>query len=395
MYVKISIWIIGGREMDRYLDNSATTRPYDEVTEKMAEVMKNSYGNPSSLHRIGIAAEKEIKKAKEIISGTLKANPNEIYFTSGGTESNNLAIMGVCSAARGKHIISTPLEHPATMNTLAELEKRGYKVDFIPVTKDGVIDIPAFEDLISDDTVLVTAMLVNNEIGSIQPISKMCQVLKRKNPKAYFHVDAVQGYCKVLCDVKTLGVDLISISGHKIHGPKGIGVLYIKKGTKLAPIIFGGGQQDNIRPGTENVPAIAGIGVASKLCHGNMPNSVVRMDSLKNMLLEGILKSIPNVKVNTPENSAPHILNVSFKGVRSEVVLHSLENYGIYVSSGSACSSHKREPSYVLTAIGTDREMIDGSIRFSLSEFNTKEDIEETLKALNEIIPRLRKLNLR
>ena len=381
--------------MDRYLDNSATTRPYDEVTEKMAEVMKNSYGNPSSLHRIGIAAEKEIKKAKEIISGTLKANPNEIYFTSGGTESNNLAIMGVCSAARGKHIISTPLEHPATMNTLAELEKRGYKVDFIPVTKDGVIDIPAFEDLISDDTVLVTAMLVNNEIGSIQPISKMCQVLKRKNPMAYFHVDAVQGYCKVLCDVKTLGVDLISISGHKIHGPKGIGVLYIKKGTKLAPIIFGGGQQDNIRPGTENVPAIAGIGVASKLCHGNMPNSVVRMDSLKNMLLEGILKSIPNVKVNTPENSAPHILNVSFKGVRSEVVLHSLENYGIYVSSGSACSSHKREPSYVLTAIGTDREMIDGSIRFSLSEFNTKEDIEETLKALNEIIPRLRKLNLR
>ena len=380
--------------MVRYLDNSSTTRPYDSVTDKMAEIMKSQYGNPSSLHRLGIAAEKTVKTAQEQIASTLKVSPSEIYFTSGGTESDNLAIMGVCQAARGRHIISTPLEHPAVMNTLAFLGKHGWKIDFIPVGHDGVVNLPAFEDLIRSDTVLVTAMLVNNEIGSVQPIAKMAAVLKRKNPKAYFHVDAVQGYCKVPCDAKVLGADMISISGHKIHGPKGIGVLYIKKGVKISPIIFGGGQQNDLRPGTENVPGIAGIGLAAKTCFDNMPDSVPRMEQLRKQLESDILKNIPNVKINTPEDCAPHILNVSFGGVRSEVVLHSLENEGIYVSSGSACSSHKKEPSYVLTAIGTDRKMIDGSIRFSLSEFTTREDIDATVDALIRIIPALRRLNL-
>ncbi len=380
--------------MERYLDNSATTRPYDAVTEKVAEVMRNCYGNPSSLHRLGIAAEKEVRAAKEAIARTLHAAPGEIYFTSGGTESNNLAIRGVCAAGRGRHILTTPLEHPATMNTLGHLRKKGWRVDAAPVQSDGVISLSALEKMVTADTVLLTAMLVNNEIGSIQPIAKMAKILKKKNPRAVFHVDAVQGYGKVLCDVRELGVDLLSISGHKIHGPKGIGVLYIKKGTKIAPILYGGGQQDNLRSGTENVPGIAGLGLAAEICHKNMKESVPEMERLRRRLEQGIIANIPNVRINTPKGCAPHILNVSFGGVRSEVVLHSLENEGIYVSSGSACSSHKKEPSYVLTAIGTPREMIDGSIRFSLSEMNTEEDIDAAVAALTAIVPRLRKLNL-
>ena len=380
--------------MERYLDNSATTRPYDAVTEKVAEVMRDCYGNPSSLHRLGIAAEKEVRAAKEAIARTLHAAPGEIYFTSGGTESNNLAIRGVCAAGRGRHILTTPLEHPATMNTLSHLRKKGWRVDAVPVQSDGVISLSALEKMVTADTVLLTAMLVNNEIGPIQPIAKMAKILKKKNPRAVFHVDAVQGYGKVLCDVRELGVDLLSISGHKIHGPKGIGVLYIKKGTKIAPILYGGGQQDNLRSGTENVPGIAGLGLAAEICHKNMKESVPKMERLRRRLEQGIVDNIPDVRINTPGECAPHILNVSFGGVRSEVVLHSLENEGIYVSSGSACSSHKKEPSYVLTAIGTPREMIDGSIRFSLSEMNTEEDIDAAVAALTAIVPRLRKLNL-
>ena len=223
----------------------------------------------------------------------------------------------------------------------------------------------------------------------------MAKILKRKNPKAYLHVDAVQGYGKIPCDVRELGADLLSISGHKIHGPKGVGVHYIKKGVRLSPILYGGGQQNNLRPGTENVPGIAGLGVAAKRCHQHLLENAKRMQELRKTLEQGICDRIDRVEVNTPEQAAPHILNVSFGGVRSEVVLHSLENEGIYVSSGSACSSHKKEPSYVLTAIGVDREMIDGSIRFSLSEFTTEEDIHATVDALQTIVQRIRKLNLR
>lgn len=381
--------------MERYLDNSATTRPYDEVAKTVARVMTQQYGNPSSLHRLGIAAEKEVKEAKESIASALKAQPGEIYFTSGGTESNNTAIMGVCRAARGRHIISTPLEHPATMNTLAKLQEEGWRVDFIPVDRDGVVSLPAFEEMIRPDTVLVTAMLVNNEIGSVQPIARMTSILKKKNPHAYLHVDAVQGFCKVPCSVRDLGADLLSISGHKIHGPKGIGVLYVKKDTRLAPILYGGGQQDNLRPGTENVPGIAGLGVAVKRCYAAMPEATARMETLRKRLEDGIVAAIPNVRVNTPKVCAPHILNVSFGGAKSEVILHSLENEEIYVSSGSACSSHKKEPSYVLSAIGVERSMIDGSIRFSLSEFNTEEDMDDTVRALTQIVTRIRKLNMR
>ncbi len=381
--------------MEIYLDNSATTRPYMRVCEKVAEVMRNNYGNPSSLHRLGISAEKEIKTAREIIASTLGARTDEIFFTSGGTESNNLAIMGVCGASRGKRILATQIEHPATINTFVALENRGYTIELIPVDENGIVRLVEFEEMLTSDTALVSVMLVNNELGSVQPIAKMAQILKNRVPDAKLHVDAVQGYCKIPFTARELGADLVSISGHKIHGPKGTGALYIKKGTRIAPIIFGGGQQDGIRPGTENVPGIAGLGVAAGHCHSKMGEAVKTMNSLRKRLEEGICSKIERVRVNTPQNCAPHILNISFEGVRSEVILHSLENEGIYVSSGSACSSHKKEPSYVLTAIGIDRALIDGSIRFSLSEFTTKEEIDKAITALSMIIPRLRKLNLR
>ena len=381
--------------MEIYLDNSATTRPYDSVCQKVADVMRNNYGNPSSLHRLGISAEKEIKQAREIVAESLGVRPDEIYFTSGGTESNNLAIMGVCSASRGKHIIASGIEHPATLNTFNHLEEKGYRVDYIPVDYRGIVNLAEFEEMLSPDTAVVSVMLVNNEIGSVQPIAKMEQIIRNRCPKAYLHVDAVQGYCKIPFSQRELGADLISISGHKIHGPKGTGALYIKKGTRLAPIIFGGGQQNNIRPGTENVPGIAGLGLAAKECYSKMKTAIPEMNALKKRLAEGLHSRIENIRVNTPEISAPHILNVSFEGVRSEIILHSLENDGIFVSSGSACSSHKKEPSYVLTAIGLTPKLIDGSIRFSMSEFTTKEEIDKVIAVLAELIPRLRKLNLK
>ncbi|MGN1092196.1 MAG: cysteine desulfurase family protein [Monoglobaceae bacterium] len=381
--------------MEIYLDNSSTTKPYQAVCDKVADVMINNYGNPSSLHRLGISAEKEIKIARESLADALGVRSDEIYFTSGGTEGDNIAINGVCYAARGKHVLTTPIEHPAVLNTLAALEEDGYIVEEIPIDNNGVVILSEFEKMLSADTVLVTSMLVNNEIGSVQPIGQMSKIIKKKCPNCYLHVDAVQGFCKVQCTQRKLGADMITISGHKIHGPKGVGALYIKKGTRLAPIIFGGGQQNGIRPGTENVPGIAGLGVAVKECNSKMAENVPVIAELKKRLKDGLVKNIDNIRINTPENSAPHILNVSFVGVRSEVVLHSLEKEGIFVSSGSACSSHKSEPSYVLTSIGLDRREIDGSIRFSLSEFTTAEEIDKTISVLSKLIPRLRKLNMK
>lgn len=381
--------------MEIYFDNSATTKPYDEVAAAVFDTMKNNYGNPSSLHELGIEAERAVKQAKERVAAALKVSPNEIFFTSGGTESDNIAILGVAKASRGRHIISTPLEHPAVLNTLSELESRGYHVDYAPVGKDGKVILSEFKKLIRPDTILVTAMLVNNEIGTIEPVAEMSRILKLRNPRAVFHVDAVQGFGKIHMTADSLGADLISLSSHKIHGPKGMGALYIRKGTRLRPIMFGGGQQQGIRSGTENVPGIVGFGLAAKIAVTDLNEKTAKMEKLKTRLRNEIKNSIDNIMINTPENNAPHILNVSFGGVKAEVVLHSLEMQDIYVSSGSACSSHKKEPSYVLTEIGVPRQMIDGSIRFSLSEFNTEEDVDTTVEALKKIIPRLRKLNMR
>jgi len=379
--------------MDIYLDNSATTMAYPECGELVRSVMTREYGNPSSLHRKGMEAEKIVKTAKKRIADTLKVSEKEIYFLSGGTEGDNLAILGTAAAKRGKHIISSSIEHPAVLNTLEYLEEKKYSVSYIPVDKNGVCDLKCFEQSIKGDTILVTCMLVNNEIGTIQPIKEMASILKKKNPNVLLHVDAVQAYGKIPFSAASLGADMITLSSHKIHGPKGMGVLYIKSGVNIKPIIFGGGQQNNIRPGTENVPGIAGFGLAAEISYTNFAEKTERMKLLRDRLKAGIVSSIPDVKINTPDSgAAPHILNVSFKGAKSEVILHTLENFGIYVSSGSACSSHKKAPSYVLTAIGLDKMWIDGSIRFSLSEFTTKEEIDYTLEKLKIAVEGVRKV---
>lgn len=376
-----------------YLDNSSTTRAYKECAELVADVMYNSFGNPSSLHRKGIEAEKIIKTAREQVAETIKATPGEVYFTSGGTESDNLAIIGACKASRGKHIISTNIEHPAVLNTLQHLEKRGYSVDLMPVSKKGTVDVERLARMIRKDTALVTCMYVNNEIGTVEPIEAIGRVIKKENPNTLFHIDAVQAYGKIPFSAGKTGADFIALSSHKIHGPKGVGALYVKNKTKLAPILFGGGQQDNIRPGTENVPGVAGFGLAAKMSYEHIAEKTEKMSYLKNRLRDGILSNLDHVVVNTPNDAAaPHILNISFGYVKSEVLLHSLEADGIFVSSGSACSSHKKGPSYVLTAIGTEPKMIDGSIRFSLSEFTTVEEIDYTIEKVTEHVKKIRKL---
>ncbi len=380
-------------KLEIYLDNSATTMAYPECGELVSSVMTKEYGNPSSLHRKGMEAEKIVKTAAKRIADTIKVSDKEIYFLSGGTEGDNLAILGTCASKRGRHIITSAVEHPAVLSTLEYLESKGYVISRIPVLKDGRCDLKSFEKMIRQDTVLVTCMLVNNEIGTIEPIKEMSDILKRRNPSAVFHVDAVQGYGKLKFSAQSLGADIITLSSHKIHGPKGMGALYIKSGLNIRPIIYGGGQQGNIRPGTENVPGIAGFGLAALMSYTDFERKTEKMRTLRERLEQGIVSNIPDVKVNTPEReSAPHILNVSFKGAKSEVILHSLENYGIYVSSGSACSSHKKAPSYVLTAIGLDRTLIDGSIRFSLSEFTTKEEIDYTVDKLISTVETVRKV---
>ncbi len=381
--------------MEIYFDNSSTTRPYDEVAAAMFDTMSNNYGNPSSLHRLGIEAERAVKTAKERIATGIKATPGEILFTSGGTESDNIALLGSAAANRGRHIITTPLEHPAVMSTLGELKNRGYKVDYTPVDSGGRVILKEFEKLIRPDTFLVSAMIVNNEIGTLEPLQEMSKILKSKNPRALFHTDAIQGLGKVPISVDAINADMVSLSSHKIHGPKGIGALYIRRGTKLKPILFGGGQQGGMRSGTENVPGIVGFGLAVKMATQDLTQKTERMSRLRKRLEKGIVKTIDNIRVNTPEVCAPHILNISFGGIKSEVLLHSLEMQDIFVSSGSACSSHKKEPSYVLTEIGVPGHMIDGSIRFSLSEFTTEEQVDTVIDAIRGIVPRLRRLNIR
>ena len=359
--------------MEVYLDNSSTTRMYDECIDKMSAAMRENYGNPSSLHRKGIGAEQLIRYSRTAIAESLRVKEDEIIFTSGGTEADNLAIRGGCGANRGKHILTTAVEHPAVLNMLEYMSSIGYRVEKVPVGNDGIADINAFSGMIRPDTVLVTVMYVNNETGAIQPVREMCRIFKKRNLRGIFHVDAVQAYGKIPFTAAQIGADMISLSSHKIHGPKGVGALYIKNGTKISPIIYGGGQQRNLRPGTENVHGIYGFGIAAELSRQNIERKGERMRELRERLRRGIV-----------------ILNVSFNGTKSEVLLHSLENEGIYVSSGSACSSHKKGPSYVLTAMGIDRNLIDGTLRFSLSEFTTAEEIDYTVNSLVKIVKQVR-----
>ena len=380
--------------MEIYLDNSATTRAFDEVAEIVKHTMCVDYGNPSSMHQKGVEAERYVKESKEIIARTLKVQEKEIFYTSGGTESDNWALMGAASAnsRAGRHLITTKVEHPAILQTMEYLASIGYEVTYLTVDEKGVICLEELERAIRPDTILVSIMHVNNEVGALQPVEEAGLLIKRMNPKTLFHVDAVQSFGKYRIYPKKSKIDMLSVSGHKIHGPKGTGFLYIDDHVKIKPILFGGGQQKGLRSGTENVPGVAGIGKATQLMYRNLTEDVERLYELKRHFTDGILE-IKNVKVNGPmyEEGAPHIVSVSFAGVRSEVLLHALEDRGVYVSAGSACASNKHTVSTTLKSMGATQEMLDSTIRFSFSIFTTREELDYTLKCLNEILPMLRR----
>ncbi len=384
--------------MEIYLDNSATTRCFDSVVQVMNKVYLQDYGNPSSMHNKGVEAEKYIRDAKEVIAKNLKVNAKEIYFTSGGTESDNTAIIGAALANHraGRHIITTKMEHPAVLQSMKYLENQGFRVTYLPVNANGVVSLEDIQKAISPDTILVSIMHTNNEIGSVQPIAEIGALIKKRKPNVIFHVDAVQGYGKYHIYPKRMGIDLLSVSGHKIHGPKGIGFLYVNEKVKLQPMVLGGGQQGGMRSGTENVPGIAGIAKAVEEIYTNMEEEVERLYELREYFIDGLSK-IDKIRVNgaTGRSGAPHIVSVSVKGVRAEVLLHALEEKGICVSAGSACASNKNTTSATLRAIGLEKEYMDATLRFSFSVFTTKQEIDITLAALEELIPMLRRYTRR
>jgi Cysteine sulfinate desulfinase/cysteine desulfurase and related enzymes len=383
--------------MEAYLDNAATTRPFTEVRDIMMKTMDSEYGNPSSMHRKGLEAERQVKTSAEIIANTLKVTPKEILFTSGGTESNNLALIGTALANKraGKHIITTRIEHASVHNPLIFLEENGYRVSYIPVDSNGHVKMEELLNAIDDDTILVSIMYVNNEMGAVENIAEISRKIKEKKQSIIFHVDAIQAYGKYCIYPKKLGIDLLSVSGHKIHGPKGVGFLYIKDKVKIKPIIFGGEQQKGMRSGTENVPGIAGIGQAADVIYQNHDDKIKKLYELKKFFIHEV-SQIEGAVVNGIngigiEDTAPHIISVSFAGIRSEVLLHSLEEKGVYVSSGSACASNHPQLSGTLKAIGVKKELLDSTLRFSLSVDTTHEELEYALAAINEIVPVLRK----
>ena len=377
--------------MEIYLDNSATTKPYKEVVDKMVLALTTQYGNPSSIYKKGIEVEREIKEIRRNIARSLGAKETEIYFTSGGTECNNTIIRSVAKLNKKtkNHIISTVIEHPSVLNTLKDLEADGFEVTYLPVGKDGKISLEDLKNAIKKETILVSVMHVNNEIGTIQPIEEIGKYLKSLDEKVYFHVDGVQSYAKIKFRPSRCNIDFMSVSGHKLHGPKGIGFMYVKENNRIKPLLTGGGQEIGIRSGTENVPGIYGIGEAVRILNQDLEGTIDKVRGLRDLLKEEILANIDNVKINSPEDGVCHVLNVSFRGVRGEVLLHYLEQKEIYVSTGSACSS-KKKGSHVLNAIGLTPDEIEGAIRFSLSDLNTKEEIMKTVEVLKESVSDLR-----
>ena len=380
--------------MEVYLDNSATTRVYDDVGDIVRKVMCEDYGNPSSMHFKGVEAEHYIKEAKEILAKILKVKEKELVFTAGGTESDNLALIGAAKANNraGKHLITSSIEHPAILNTMRHLEEEGYRITFLPVDKYGRVRLDALKEALCPETILVSIMYVNNEVGSVQPIEEAASIVKAYNRNILFHVDAVQGFGKYYIYPKKMKIDMLSLSGHKIHGPKGIGALYIDENVKIKPIVFGGEQQKNIRSGTENVPGIIGLAKAAQEIYTDLDTKVLKMRKLKQYFINGV-RQVENTTIHGlyDETSAPHIISVGFAGIRSEVLLHALEEKGICVSSGSACSTNHPAISGVLKGIGAKKEYLDATLRFSMSEFTTQEEIDYTLQTLYNLVPVLRK----
>ncbi len=399
--------------MEIYLDNASTTACFPEVADELRDILCTNYGNPSSAHHRGVEAEKQLRQASSKLSALLRCKPEELIYTSGGTESDNMALLGAARARKrsGTHLITTVIEHPAVLRTMEQLESEGFDVTYLPVDRDGIVRMDALEQAISGDTTLVSVMYTNNEIGSVQPVAAIGAMLKRKYPQVIFHVDAVQAFGKEVIRPAELGVDMMSVSAHKFHGPKGVGFLYVSGKVKLLPLIYGGGQQRGLRSGTENVAGIAGMASAAEKLLGGVKEERERLFALKSYFVSGLLK-LENVRINgipgvkTAEEgpaagseafetavrqSSPAVVSASFPGVRAEVLLHALEEDEIYVSAGSACATHKPEPSRTLQAIGLGKELLEGTIRFSFSVFTTKEELERTLEVLCRILPELRR----
>lgn len=385
--------------MEAYLDNSATTAVEPAVAELVMKLMTEDYGNPSSMHRRGFEAEKYMREAAQTFADIFRCTPGEIIFTSGGTESDNMAILGAAYAhsRQGKHIITTEIEHAAVSAPFKFLESQGYEVTRLGVDNEGVICLDELRDSIRDDTILVSIMHVNNEIGSVQPVAEAGEMIKSINPGCLFHVDDIQGFGKLALNPKTMKIDMISVSGHKIHGPKGTGILYVSKDTRILPMILGGGQQKGMRSGTENVPGAAGMALAAKLMTAKMSETTPYLYELRKYFTQQIMQ-IDDVWVNGPADdglAAPHIVSLSIEGVRAEVILHALEEKNVFVSAGSACSSNKPAVSATLKAIGIRKELLDSTIRFSFSVHTTKEEIDYAVEALKELLPMLRRFRRR
>ena len=385
---------MGSSRKEIYFDNSATTRVFDSVRDIMTETMTADYGNTSSLHTKGVEAEQYVREARAEIAKSLRVKEKEIIFTSGGTESNNLAILGTALANRrsGNHIITSCIEHASVYNTTAFLEEQGFRVTYLPVDHNGHVSPEDLRAAICDDTILVSIMYVNNEMGAVEPIAKLAQVLRETKPQAYFHADAIQAYGKYVIRPKKEGIDLLSVSGHKIHGPKGVGFLYVDERVKIRPILFGGDQQMGMRSGTENVPGCAGLGAAAKEIYRDHEAKVDHLYALKDRFVSG-LHELEGVTVHglTGRDSAPQIVSAGFEGIRAEVLLHALEEKGIYVSSGSACSSNHPGISGTLRGIGVKESLLDSTLRFSFGVFNTEDEVDECLRVLKELLPLLRR----
>ena len=379
---------------EAYLDNSATTKCSESVKDLVVQVLTGDFGNSSSMHMKGVEAEQYVKNATKQIAKTLRCTEKEIIYTSGGTESNNMALIGAAMANKraGMHLITTSVEHPSVKNTMVYLEEEGFRITYLRVDKDGIIDLEQLKEAVDDETILVSIMMVNNEMGAVEPIEEAVKIVKEKNPKALIHVDAIQAYGKYKIVPKRLGIDLMSVSGHKLHGPKGVGFLYVKEKTKIKPITYGGGHQKGMRSGTMNTPGIAGLGLAAEEAYTDFEAKIDRMYELKSFFAEQV-SQIEGAHINgkTGRDSAPQIISVSFEGVRSEVLLHALEDKHIYVSAGSACSSNHPALSNTLLNIGLPANLQESTIRFSLCPETTKAELEYTLEALKELLPMLRK----
>ncbi len=375
-------------EREIYLDNAATTKALPEVTQAVVEALEKNYANPSSLHRFGLKSEKILKKSRKIVADYLGVKAKEIVFTSGGTESNNLAIRGIIEAYknRGKHLITSPIEHSSIAELFKALEKEGWQVDRLKVDQQGHVELDHLESLITEETILVSIMQVNNELGTIQPIKEIAEIIKQNNPLSFFQVDGVQAFGKIYSNLKQWPVDLYSISGHKIHGPKGIGALYIKEGINIKPLIYGGGQERNLRSGTENIPAVAGLAEAVK----KLPQLSAKKNADTDLIdkrdyLIKKMKMIEEIAINSPTAGAPHIINFSLPGIKGETMLHALESQGIYISTGSACSSKKRG-SRIINACGLSQERSESALRVSLNRKITENDLDYFIKTLKEQI---------